>query len=82
LATRRPVQAESETIWKSLTEVEKQVLKFVARQKIEELGPEGERAVTLLVQKRLIQVDHQRQSLHIQPPVFRAYIKYVVLRDE
>jgi hypothetical protein len=81
LASRRPVQAECETIWKSLTEVEQQVLKFVARQKVGDMNAEGERAVQLLVQKRLLTVDHQRQSLHIQPPVFHAYIQNVILRE-
>jgi hypothetical protein len=81
LASRLPVQSECETIWKSLTEVEQQVLKFVARQKVEDINPEAERAVALLVQKRLLYVDHQRQSLHIQPPVFESYIRNVILRS-
>ncbi|MDQ7034751.1 MAG: hypothetical protein Q9P01_07915 [Anaerolineae bacterium] len=80
LASRRPVQAECETIWKSLTDIEQQVLKFVARQKVEDSNAEAERAVALLVQKRLLLVDHQRQSLHIQPPVFYSYIQKVILR--
>jgi len=81
LASRRPVQAECETIWKGLTDVEQYVLKIVAKQQPERLDAESERAVALLVQKRLLQVDRQRQALYIQPPVFRAYIANVVLRE-
>jgi hypothetical protein len=81
IASRRPVQTESETIWKSLTPVEQEVLKYVSRQKVENIDAEAERAVSLLVQKRLLLVDHQQQSLHIQPPVFRAFIKNVILRE-
>ena len=81
LATRRPVQAECETIWKSLTDVEQYVLNIVAKQQPEQLDAESERAVSLLVQKRLLQVDRQRQTLYIQPPVFRSYIANVVLRE-
>jgi hypothetical protein len=81
LATRQPVRAECETIWKSLTDVEQRVLIQVAKRKAEEIDAESEQAVGLLVQKRLLYVDRERQTLQIEPSVFRAYITKMVLRS-
>jgi hypothetical protein len=74
LALRRPVRMECQTIWLSLTAVERTVLKAVARLIPYNIDPETEQGVALLVQKRLLRVDKTRQTLHIEPPVFRAYV--------
>jgi hypothetical protein len=74
LAVRRPVRAECRTIWGSLTPAEQYVLKAVARLVEYNANTETEQAVAMLVQKRLLRVDKLQQSLHIEPPVFRAFI--------
>ncbi|MDX1993918.1 MAG: hypothetical protein SF029_16140 [bacterium] len=74
LAVRRPVRAECRTIWGSLTPAEQYVLKAVARLVEYNANPETDQAVAMLVQKRLLRVDKLQQSLHIEPPVFRAFI--------
>ena len=74
LAKRRTIRMECQTIWTSLLPVEQQVLKAAARLVPFESTPENEEAVAMLVQKRLLRVDRQQQSLTIAPPVFSAYI--------
>lgn len=78
LARRTRVKAECETIWKSLTDVEHQVLKSVALNKPDALDDKSERAIALLVQKRLLKVDRQKQKLQIEPPVFSVYVNTLV----
>ena len=73
-AARRPVQAECETIWDSLSGTEQRILTAVVRKRAEAINADDEVAVSLLVQKRLVKVDREHQSLIIQPPVLRAYI--------
>jgi hypothetical protein len=36
--------------------------------------PENERAIPMLVQKKLLTVDHVTNALVIQPPVLRAFV--------
>lgn len=74
LASRPPVRVECETIWKSLTPPEQQVLKAVAGLEHPDSNVESEQAMTMLVQKRLIHVDRVQQSLRIEPPLFRVYV--------
>jgi hypothetical protein len=74
LASRAPVRAECETIWKSLTPTEQQVLRAVAGLVEQEVGFEGEQAMAMLVQKRLVHVDRARQTLKIEPPLFRVFV--------
>ncbi len=74
LASRRPVRAECETIWKGLTDVEQRVLKAISQRHSERIDTEAELAISLLVQKRLLRIDKARQVLNIEPPVFSAYV--------
>ncbi|MGB1285733.1 MAG: hypothetical protein ACPG7F_04285 [Aggregatilineales bacterium] len=74
LAARPAVRIECQTIWKSLTPIEQEVLKAVARLRHYEVNDETEQAIALLVRKNLVQVDNERQTLHIEPPVFRSYV--------
>ncbi|MGB7341354.1 MAG: hypothetical protein WBC91_20835 [Phototrophicaceae bacterium] len=80
LARRTRVRAECETIWKSLTDTEQQVLASVIRQSPEEIDDEAERAISLLVQKHLLRVNRNTQTLQIEPPVFHFYVHSVVFR--
>lgn len=74
LASRQPVRAECETIWKSLTPVEQQVLRAMAGLEVQLVNQETEQAMAMLVQKRLVYVDKTRQSLKIEPPLFRVFV--------
>jgi hypothetical protein len=74
MVMRRPVREECRTIWTSLTPVEQTVLKAVARLVPYNVNIETERGVAMLVQKRLLRVDKTRQTLHIEPPIFRAFV--------
>jgi len=74
LASRTPVRAESETIWKSLTRLEQQVLKIIAGQEQQSANHETEQAMSMLVQKRLVSVDKVHQTLRIDPPLFRVFV--------
>ncbi|MEL6310075.1 MAG: hypothetical protein AAFQ52_18195 [Chloroflexota bacterium] len=75
MARRLRVQSECEVIWKSLTDVERNVLFAVASRRPDEIDDESERAISMLVQKRLLRVNHQMQTLQIEPPVFNVYVK-------
>ncbi|PJF21751.1 MAG: hypothetical protein CUN56_09480 [Phototrophicales bacterium] len=74
LALRRPIRDECKTLWSSLTDVERYVLKAVARLTEYSSNTETENAVAILVQKRLLRVDKDSNSLSIEPPVFRMYV--------
>ena len=75
LAMRRPIRMESKTLWLSLTPIEQEVLKAVALLTDYDINSYTEQAVAMLVQKRLLYVDKDRKTLHIQPPVFRAFVE-------
>lgn len=75
LARRPRVHSECSVIWKSLTDAERAVLFAVASRRPEEIDDESERAISLLVQKRLLRVNHQIQLLQIEPPVFNVFVK-------
>lgn len=74
LAMRRPIRDECKTLWSSLTDVERYVLKAVARLTEYNSNAETENAVAMLVQKRLLKVDKGNNTLFIEPPVFRIYV--------
>ena len=74
LALRRAIRMECQTLWMSLTEPERHVLRAVAKLETYNSNTETEMAVAMLVQKRLIHVDKLNQTLHIQPPVFRLFV--------
>ena len=74
LASRTSVRAESETIWKSLTRLEQQVLKIIAGHEQQSATHETEQAMSMLVQKRLVSVDKLHQTLRIDPPLFRVFV--------
>ena len=74
-AMRRPIRTESHILWSSLTAVERQVLKAVARITEYQKSEQNEQAVAQLVQKQLLRVDPTRNTLHIEPPVFRVYVE-------
>lgn len=75
LALRPPVKSECNTIWLSLSPVEQRVLKAVARLNPYDANENFDEAIKTLVQKRLLYVDRQSESLTIQPPVFRSFIQ-------
>jgi hypothetical protein len=74
LASRPSVRAESETIWKSLTHLEQQVLKIISGLEQQAASHETEQAMSMLVQKRLVSVDKLHQTLRIDPPLFRVFV--------
>ncbi len=80
LVLRRPIRSECNTLWLSLTASEQHVIRAVAGIESYDSNAETERAVAMLVQKHLIKVDKLKQTLEIQPPVLRAYVR--MLADE
>jgi hypothetical protein len=74
LAMRRAVRSECKTLWRSLLPIEQEVLKAIARLTTYEVNPETERGVAMLVQKRLLRVDKNQNTLHIEPPIFRSFV--------
>lgn len=78
LARRPRIRTECETIWNSLTEIEKQVLVDVANRHQSEITDDVDRAISLLVQKRLLRTNPQVQNLQIKPPVFGLYVNSIV----
>ena len=75
LALRRAIREECQMLWMSLSEVEHYVLRAVARLTEYQSNPETERAVTMLVQKKLLSVEKGQNRLHIQPSVFRVFVE-------
>lgn len=76
LAARRPIYTECETIWKSLTDVEQQVLVSIVRQE-SQVSHEIEQIVPMLVQKHLLSADRENQRLIIEPPVFWSFVERI-----
>lgn len=73
LASKAPIRTECHTIWLSLSEGEKHVLKVAAGLvpfRREELT---EAAVELLTKKSLLRLGEEG-NLHIEPPVFQAFV--------
>jgi hypothetical protein len=74
IAAKPAVRSECRTIWMSLNQSERYVLKTVARLTPYHRTDETEDAVTMLVQKKLLMVDRARDTLEINPPMFRAFV--------
>lgn len=74
LANWRPVQAECQTIWMSLTPAEQQVLKIASHLSSPKMNEETEKAIGLLVHKRLLRVDQSKQAIYVEPAIFRAFL--------
>lgn len=76
LAKKQPVQAECSTIWTSLSEAEQYILRAVVGKVSFHHNEEIERAVNLLVHKKLLQRDARSATgLSVQPPVFRFFVE-------
>jgi hypothetical protein len=76
LALRRAIRDECETLWLSLTDVERHTLQVVARPKdFQQHDADMQRAIAMLVQKKLLKVDKVHNTLHIEPPVFRIFVE-------
>jgi hypothetical protein len=74
LTQRLPIRTECRTIWMSLTPSEQFILRAVARITSYDINVDTEIAINQLIQKRLLRLDKATNQLHINPPVFRAYI--------
>lgn len=74
LATRSSLRTECRTIWTSLNRSEQYVLKAVARLTPYNVSTETELAVSMLMQKRLLRLDKNKQHLEIAPPVFSVFV--------
>lgn len=73
IAKKKPVRIECRTIWTSLMDSEKFVLKSAAGLATFKRSDEIDEAVEMLVQKSLLSIDSENK-LNIEPPVFRAYV--------
>lgn len=74
LASRPTIRVECRTIWNSLSEAERHLLRAVANLAPYEPNTIAEPAVTALVQKRLLRIDKLSNRLTIEPPVFRIFV--------
>ncbi len=74
LAPRRTIRSECITIWNSLSESERHMLRAVASLTQIESNAHLEQAVSALVQKRLLRIDRTSERLTIEPPVFRIFV--------
>lgn len=74
LATRRGVQTECDTLWHSLSATEHKLLLSLPNLTREDMTPELEEAIALLVRKGILRADSQTGSVSIEPPLFRAYV--------
>lgn len=74
LASKPAIRTECRTIWTSLNRSEQYVLKAVARLTPYNVSEETEHAVAMLVQKRLLKLNKAKQTLEIEPPVFRVFV--------
>ncbi|MCK6577991.1 MAG: hypothetical protein L6Q98_07780 [Anaerolineae bacterium] len=80
LYQRKSIRLECETIWEGLNDSEKVVLLAVARVLPYSVNNDTEDAVAMLVQKKLLRIDRQGQSLSIEPPVFRLHLLHSASR--
>jgi hypothetical protein len=75
LLFQRAIQDELLTLWKSLTPVEQNMLKVLGRLLDYQEADLYKSAIPMLVQKRLIRVDHTNNGLTIEPPLFRVFVE-------
>ncbi len=73
IAKKKPVRIECRTIWTSLMDSEKYVLKAAAGLVGFQRSDDVDEAVEMLVQKSLLTIDAENR-LTIEPPVFRAFV--------
>ncbi len=74
MAHKHPVRVECRTIWNSLSDPEKYVLKAAAGLATFQRNSHVEEAVDMLVQKSLLKVDGGDGNLIIDPPVFHFFV--------
>jgi hypothetical protein len=77
LVSKRAVRSECETIWKSLSDEEKRMLRefAAARPNIDPNKFEVQQVFAMLQQKQLLKVQGNR--VIIDPPVFQVYVKSI-----
>jgi hypothetical protein len=73
IAKKKPVRIECRTIWTSLMDSEKYVLRAAAGLVQFQRSDEVDEAVEMLVQKSLLSIDSDNR-LTIEPPIFRAFV--------
>jgi hypothetical protein len=74
LMHRFSVKTECLTIWRSLTLIEQNVLKAVAKLAPYTTDADTESAMHLLIQKRLLKLHRADNRLEINPPIFRYFV--------
>jgi hypothetical protein len=74
LARQLPVRTECKTIWKSLTEAERYVLKAAAGLASFQRNDRSDQAAEYLVRKKLLRSESAGGQLSIQPPVFHYFV--------
>ena len=75
LSQRSAVKIESKTIWLSLSPIEQHVLKAVAQLEAYDDDYAFNEAIKMLLQKRLLVLNRQDETLTITPPLFRHFIQ-------
>ena len=75
LSQRTSVKTESKTIWLSLSPIEQQVLKTVAQLATYTESEMFDEAIKMLLQKRLLTIDRNSETLTITPPIFKHFIQ-------
>lgn len=75
LSQRSSVKSESKTIWLSLSPIEQHVLKAVAELEAYKDNDAFNQAIKMLLQKRLLTLDRNNETLTITPPIFRHFIQ-------
>lgn len=73
LAGKLPVQTECRTIWLSLSDTERQVLKAACGLTTFQRNADTEAAVKMLTGKSLLKLD-ENNNLYIEPPVFKHFV--------
>lgn len=75
MASRSSVKAECRTIWMSLSDIEQEVLKAVAQLADYHNSEAFEEGIKMLLQKRLLTIHRNTQTLAIEPPVFKFFVQ-------
>lgn len=73
LAGKLPIQTECRTIWLSLSDTERQVLKVACGLAPLQRDEHTEAAVRMLVSKSLLKLD-ENNNLYVDPPVFKYFV--------
>ena len=75
LSKMTPIIAECKTIWMSLSSIEQQVLKAVARLTDYDNSLAYDEAIKMLLQKQLLKINRDSETLMIEPPLFYHYVQ-------